>query len=263
MMKSKQFIEMLKKAEASKTLYILGCFGAPMNDNNKQRYTNNYDYNKKPERKAMIMAASADTFGFDCVCLIKGILWGWNADASKVYGGAGYACNGVPDIGADTIITRCNPSTTDFSQIKPGWLVWMTGHVGIYVGDGKVIECTPKWSNNVQYSNLGNLGYKTGNYRMWSKCGKLPYVDYSDQDATPKKTNEQLAYEVWHGMWGSGAERKRRLTEAGYDYAAVQALVNAGVGKNDVAPTIDELAETKAKLKAAEEKLAKIKEIVG
>lgn len=42
----------------------------------------------------------------------------------------------------------------------------------------------------------------------------------------PKKTNEQIAKEVINGDWGNGAERKKKLTEAGYDYAAVQKLVN-------------------------------------
>ena len=42
----------------------------------------------------------------------------------------------------------------------------------------------------------------------------------------PKKTNEQIAKEVINGDWGNGAERKKRLTAASYDYAAVQKLVN-------------------------------------
>lgn len=44
--------------------------------------------------------------------------------------------------------------------------------------------------------------------------------------STPSKTVEELAKEVINGKWGNGAERKQRLTEAGYDYAAVQARVN-------------------------------------
>lgn len=44
---------------------------------------------------------------------------------------------------------------------------------------------------------------------------------------TPKKkTNSQLAKEVIKGLWGNGEIRKKRLTEAGYDYYAVQKLVN-------------------------------------
>ena len=40
------------------------------------------------------------------------------------------------------------------------------------------------------------------------------------------KTVDELAREVIRGDWGNGAERKNRLTAAGYDYAAVQAKVN-------------------------------------
>lgn len=45
--------------------------------------------------------------------------------------------------------------------------------------------------------------------------------------AAAKKSVEELAKEVWEGKWGNGSERKERLTAAGYDYAAVQAAVNA------------------------------------
>ena len=40
------------------------------------------------------------------------------------------------------------------------------------------------------------------------------------------KTVEELAREVIKGLWGSGADRKERLTKAGYDYKAVQTRVN-------------------------------------
>lgn len=43
---------------------------------------------------------------------------------------------------------------------------------------------------------------------------------------TTKKTNEQIAKEVIAGKWGNGTERKKKLTEAGYDYSAIQKIVN-------------------------------------
>lgn len=46
-----------------------------------------------------------------------------------------------------------------------------------------------------------------------------------------KKTVNELATEVIAGKWGTGAERKARLTAAGYDYAAVQKAVNAMLKK--------------------------------
>lgn len=36
----------------------------------------------------------------------------------------------------------------------------------------------------------------------------------------------EIAREVIDGKWGNGADRKRRLTEAGYNYAQIQSLVN-------------------------------------
>lgn len=164
-----------------KTLYVMGCFGAPMTDKNKARYCKNHDYNMKPERTKMIQAATADTFGFDCVCLIKGILWGWCGKLNTNYGGASYVSNNVPDIGADTMIKVCREVTTDFSKIEIGEAVWMEGHIGVYVGDGLAVECTPAWENKVQITacNRSISGYKR---RNWTKHGKLPYIEYLKEE---------------------------------------------------------------------------------
>ena len=46
-------------------------------------------------------------------------------------------------------------------------------------------------------------------------------------DPTPaRKSNEELATEVIRGDWGNGQDRKNRLAAAGYDYSAVQSIVN-------------------------------------
>ncbi|QEQ93784.1 endolysin [Streptomyces phage CherryBlossom] len=45
-------------------------------------------------------------------------------------------------------------------------------------------------------------------------------------ETKPKLTISQVATQVIRGDWGNGAERKSRLTKAGYNYAAVQAEVN-------------------------------------
>ncbi len=41
------------------------------------------------------------------------------------------------------------------------------------------------------------------------------------------KPLDEIAKEVLAGKWGNGADRKKRLTAAGYDYAEVQAKVNS------------------------------------
>lgn len=45
-----------------------------------------------------------------------------------------------------------------------------------------------------------------------------------------KKSNDEIATEVINGNWGNGADRKNALTNAGYDYAAIQSIVNARLG---------------------------------
>lgn len=206
-MTAKTFVEKaIDIAKNYKTLYVMGCFGAPMTAANKKRYIAHHSYNADATRTAMINAATADTFGFDCVCLIKGILWGWSGDKSKTYGGANYATNGVPDIGADTMLTKCSGVTTDFSHITVGEAVWCSGHIGIYIGDGLAVECTPRWKNNVQITAVANIGKKAGyNARTWTKHGKLPYVDYTGVvenesttagNNTSHATNAALEYAV-------------------------------------------------------------------
>ena len=49
--------------------------------------------------------------------------------------------------------------------------------------------------------------------------------------APAKKTNEEIAAEVWQGLWGNGVDRVSRLKAAGYDPKVIQALVNKGVWK--------------------------------
>lgn len=48
---------------------------------------------------------------------------------------------------------------------------------------------------------------------------------------TTKKTNSQLADEVIAGKWGNGDDREKRLKAAGYNYDAVQKLVNEKLSK--------------------------------
>lgn len=220
--------KLINVAKNYKTLYVMGCFGAPMTASNKKRYTQNHSYNRQPERTAMINAASADTFGFDCVCLIKGLLWGWNGNKNAVYGGATYTSNGVPDIGADQMINVCKNVTTDFSKIEVGEAVWLEGHIGVYVGDGLAVECTPRWANKVQLTacNRNVSGY---NRRNWTKHGKLPYVEYvADATTPPVETTEIRGIDV--SKWQGEIDWKK-VKAAGIKFAMIR--LGYGSSKGD------------------------------
>ena len=137
-------------------------------------------------------------WNWDCICLIKGILWGWKNDKTKPRGGgAVYASNGVPDIGENTMINLCKNVSTDFTNIKKGEMVWLDGHAGVYVGDSNVIEATAGWNTfKVIKSQIGKNGERTyngkGGSANWQKHGFLPYVDYTEDEIVEPKDDAHI-----------------------------------------------------------------------
>ena len=133
-MKAADFVEKARSvARDYKTSYIWGGFGAPITEATLERAAREYAKNTE---KGWITAArryagDPRAFYFDCVGLIKALLWGWNGDASKAYGGAVYPtmnqvlAGACPDVSADGMISICSDVSTDFSGIVPGAAVWM------------------------------------------------------------------------------------------------------------------------------------------
>jgi flagellum-specific peptidoglycan hydrolase FlgJ len=71
---------------------------------------------------------------------------------------------------------------------------------------------------------------KSGAGWIWlenpSYCMVQGTVAEEKSGASPLKSVDEIAKEVIRGDWGNGDERKKKLTAAGYDYAAVQKRVN-------------------------------------
>lgn len=200
-----------------KTAYMLGPWGWPATDKMIVRATTQGG-SAQTNRQwlAQANAIKDEGFLFDCVGLIKGILWGWRGDMSRTYGGAGYACNGVPDHDAKKMIDCCRGVSTDFSAIVPGEAVWMDGHIGVYVGGGVVVEATPKWKGGVQRSACANVSPALvpgmAGSRRWTKHGKLPWVDYSEEENKEEEDNK-MSYEQWKEYM----DRYRRELRANHD----------------------------------------------
>lgn len=69
--------------------------------------------------------------------------------------------------------------------------------------------------------------------------GQKYYDMFANAEFTADKSVQELAQEVLENKWGTGQERKERLTAAGYDYQEVQNAVNALLASADEAQLID------------------------
>lgn len=93
------------------------------------------------------------------------------------------------------------------------------------------------WGKNdgTQHTNTSQYG-TLQQYTSKPLDKNVMYADlsrYSRGNTTQPQSKpiDQIANEVIAGQWGDGADRKKRLTDAGYDYNAVQNAVNAKLKK--------------------------------
>lgn len=148
----------------------------------------------------------------DCSGLIKGTLWGYpyNGTYGHIY----------PDVNANTIMsTYCYNKSSNFNNITRGEFVWMSGHIGVYIGNGKVCECSPKWENGIQITNL--------KARKWKLHGKSKWLDYSNYTTTKTWNIDKIAHDVIDGKYGNGHEtRKRNIGCNDATYQQIRKRVN-------------------------------------
>lgn len=156
--KKKTSVQLVKWVKSKvKCLYWYGTFGQKANKDlyksKKKHYPLQYqwDFEKSMDGKQC----------FDCVGLIKGFLW--DQEGKIVY-------NSSQDVSANGLRDLCKKH----GKIKtipeiPGVLVFLPGHVGVYIGGGYVIEAR---------------GHKYGvvktklNDRPWTSWGLCPWIDY-------------------------------------------------------------------------------------
>lgn len=131
----------------------------------------------------------------------------WSSVANADYG------LWVADYGANTGSEGNKPNV----KWWPFYILWQ------YTSRGRVAG----YGGNVDLNNFYGDAEVWRKYATSSKTAPKP----ADPEPTPaKKTNEQIADEVIEGKWNNGEARKKKLTEAGYDYQAVQDIVNKKLG---------------------------------
>ena len=83
----------------------------------------------------------------------------------------GYATNGMPDVGADGMYKNAEvKGSMDSMPDTPGLAVWCSGHIGVYIGNGEVIEAMGT-SYGVVKTKLDE--------RSWTAWLEIPYIQYN------------------------------------------------------------------------------------
>ena len=165
-----------------------------------------------------------------------------------------------------------NKSVEDATNIIKSWCDTMESHgyfVGIYMNQScfnnevKGSELAKKYSQwraywttekNKPNAQMWQFGGETNLIRSNKIAGLTCDQDYAFEDfpsiiksggfngysknqnnnTSNKKSNEEIANEVINGLWGNGEDRLNRLTQAGYDYNTIQAIVNSKLINNNI-----------------------------
>ena len=176
----------------------------------------------------------------DCVGLIKGYLWSETPTSRPKY-------DAKQDVGADSLYKMCTEKgeISSFQKIAGQCVFKGTNakksHIGVYVGDNKVVEAKGH-KYGVIVSDLSD------DWAYWGQCcwiekdnvAQEPVVTpepiVAPEPVAPKKSVDEVAKEVIDGKWGNNPGRKKKLTEAGYDYKEVQNKVNELLNANKPTP---------------------------
>lgn len=164
-------------AEANKEGYVYGAYGQVCTldylDQQEARYPGD------EEAGGPMRIAGEQWLGkrvYDCIGLIKSYGW-YNAEADAIE----YGTNGMKDFSANSIWNFVNEG--DYGDIDdipeiPGIAVCMDGHIGVYIGNGEVIEAQGTETGVVK-TQLEN-----GSWTHWMKIPGIEYPEEPTTDAT-------------------------------------------------------------------------------
>lgn len=157
--------------------YWYGCFGqissVALYNAKKKQYPKQYQWECKDNQSGVLPFKQLGVPVFDCIGLIKSYIW------RNSIGKINY--NPAQDVSANEMLNRCVTKGLIAKMPEiPGILVFMDGHVGVYIGDGYVIEARGHVFGVVKTALKD---------RPWKNWGYCPYIIYlpEKKKKTPKK----------------------------------------------------------------------------
>ena len=145
---------------------------------------------------------------------------------------------GVFSVNTFIVLTSCTNGTITYSD-------------RYMAGQNAIITIKPSAGMSVQSIKVDGKAVGVTTSYIISKIDSHHIIEVVC-DAVKKKTVDEVAQEVIAGKWGSGAARKTNLTNAGYNYDAVQTKVNEILKAKDNVVAAEQ-ARLEAEAKAAEE----------
>lgn len=168
--KTKNNLDLVKwaiHANESKWGYVYGTYGSVLNETlltgKISQYPDEVGGYEDFIRQHWLGGRTAD-----CVGLIKGYSW-YNTETKHLEIGS----NGMPDISANAMFENASEKgSIDTIPEIPGLAVWHEGHIGIYIGNGEVIQAA-NTNDGVIRTPIGQSG--------WTHWLKIPYIQYINE----------------------------------------------------------------------------------
>ena len=177
-------------AQGDRNVYVYGAIGQKLTLSLINDRAKAYPRINTSTRVAIfkkILNTGKTTYAYDCVGLIKSYLWGG-------YGKVKY--NSKQDVSANGMyeVAKKKGTMKTMPEVK-GLFVQMNGHIGVYIGNGYVIECTPNKKFAKQSHGGGGVCKTKLSARKWVHWGYIPWIDYveekqEEKQETPTTTNK-------------------------------------------------------------------------
>lgn len=117
---------------------------------------------------------------FDCVGLIKCFIWHDYSSSNASY--YGKTCPDKNETGFFNEATE--KGTIDTIPEIPGLMVYQPGHIGVYLGNGQVIESTAAFDKKIVITYFkGNHPDTSYKRTTWTHWFKMPYLTYDAQES--------------------------------------------------------------------------------
>ena len=189
---NKEFVSYLKTLLNRNTVYMWGEFGRLVTNNTidskKKQYPSHYDDTKVKYLKSLV---GKNYYAYDCAGLIKSYFMS-DYGNKKV----NYIVSYDKDAYGITVGTASEKGDISTLPEEEGVLLYMKGHCGVYIGDGKVIECTSNQKiSGIKYGKVCISNLSARPWKTWTKSKWLSYVKNEPEIVKEDEIKEEVPKE--------------------------------------------------------------------